>query len=89
MPMDEFSGFVANRTQNHYRKKSAQSRTLKYDKCTEEMKAKLSKTRSAECGKWTDFDATENIPDQQAENLIAEGHQVVDTSGWRQTRTSI
>ena len=75
LPMDEFTGFIANRT--YSRKKSVQSKLIRFDKCDEKMKAELRKSRASEWGKWRDFDAVECIPNEMAEALIREGHQVI------------
>ena len=88
MPQDEFSGFIAHRTQKYTKKKATQSRLIRYDKCDEKMRTALRASRGAEWKKWTDFDAGENIPNQRQRSSSKKDTKSLDVNGLRQTRTN-
>eukprot|EP00913_Durusdinium_trenchii_P010959 g10285.t1 len=60
-------GFLARRT--NYKKKSAGSKEINYSKASPEMQAKLDQTRHKEWTNWTNFDACEVIPPQDADRF--------------------
>ena len=61
------------------KQKEKHGQILMYHKCPEDVQKELDKSREKEWAKWKDFSAAIIIDDDQYEELVREGHQVIPT----------
>ena len=65
------------------KQKEKNGKLLDYAKCSDELKRKLDETRAKEWSKWKEFGASVVIDSKQLQELLDEGHQVIESGSFK------